>query len=224
MLADDMGRTIVVGDVHGCREELERLLETCEVGSGDEVVLVGDLVAKGPDSQGVIQLCRERRCRAVMGNHDAHVLRIRAGTLQKAPKPTHAKVAEALTDADWQWLEALPHSLELPAFGARVVHAGLVPGVPMEAQSRDLMITLRSITPEGKPSKKIDEGVPWASLWRGPEHVYFGHDAMRGLQQHPFATGLDTGCVYGGLLTAVILPERRIVSVRAARTWSEPGS
>ena len=94
-----------------------------------------------------------------------------------------------------------------------VVHGGLVPGIPLEQQTRDHLLNLRSITAEGRPSKRID-GAPWASLWQGPEHVVFGHDAVRGLQRHPFATGLDTGCVYGRELTALVLPAGEIVSVR----------
>jgi hypothetical protein len=217
-----MARTVVIGDVHGCRAELEELLAACSVTAADEVVLVGDLVAKGPDSAGVVELCRQRHLRAVLGNHDAKVLAIRSGEEPKPPKSIHLEVAERLSTKGWEYLEALPLWIRLQRHGALVVHAGLAPGVPVERQRRGDLLNLRSIGPDGRTSKRAEEGVPWASLWPGPEHVFFGHDAMRGLQQHPHATGLDTGCVYGGSLTAMVLPERRLVSVRARGVWAEP--
>ena len=72
-------RTLVVGDVHGCLDELRALVEHAGVTADDDVVFVGDLVAKGPDSAGVIAWARERGAAAVLGNHDEHVLRARAG-------------------------------------------------------------------------------------------------------------------------------------------------
>jgi hypothetical protein len=222
-----MQRTIVVGDVHGCREELEDLLQACGWRGGDRVALVGDICAKGPDSQGVVALCRARGFLAVMGNHDAHVLRLRdeqekGGDGHKA-KPEHQQVVDSLTAPDWRWLEALPPMLPLGPerpgeADTVVVHAGVVPGVPLASQDRECLLTLRSIRDDGTPTKKL-KGTPWASLWKGPERIVFGHDAVRGLQQHPFATGLDTGCVYGGKLTALLLPERRLVSVPARRAY-----
>jgi 3',5'-cyclic AMP phosphodiesterase CpdA len=159
---------------------------------------------------------------SVLGNHDAKVLEIRQGQLSKQPKPTHAQVAQRLTPADWEYLAALPLWIRLEEHGVLIVHAGLAPNVPLHEQRREDLLNMRSITPEGRTSKRASEGVPWASAWPGPEHVAFGHDAVRGLQRHPHATGLDTGCVYGRSLTALIFPERRLVSVPARRVWAEP--
>jgi predicted phosphodiesterase len=213
-------RTLVVGDVHGCLDELLALLAAAGRAPADRVVLVGDLVAKGPDSAGVVRWARESKADAVLGNHDAHVLRAVHGDPRVGP--LHRAVADSLSAADVAWLEARPLFLRLDPIGDRpyvVVHGGLVPGIPIELQTREHLLNLRSIKDDGEPSKKI-VGAPWASLWTGPEHVVFGHDAVRGLQRHPFATGLDTGCVYGRELTALVLPAGELVSVPAARAYA----
>lgn len=216
-------RTIFIGDVHGCRQELEDLLDVLAVGRDDRIVLVGDLVAKGPDSRGVVRLARERGLLAVRGNHDEHVLKHRRGEATKPLKPLHQQVFDSLSEDDWRWFEQLPTHLRFPELNILVVHAGLVPGVPLAQQSDDMLLTIRSVLPDGSPSRRIENsGVPWASAWTGPETIVFGHDAVRGLQQYPFAMGLDTGCVYGGALTAWLLPERNLVSVKARAVWAEP--
>ncbi len=213
-------RTIIIGDVHGCLDELLALVGKTRRDPRDRIVLVGDLVAKGPDSPGVVAWARESGADAVLGNHDAHVLRVAAGDhIVRLP---HRGVAESLAPADLDWLRARPLWLRLGQLGDRerlVVHGGFVPGVPLDEQERDVVLNLRSIDADGRPSKKLD-GTPWAALWRGPEHVIFGHDAVRGLQRHPFATGLDTGCVYGNALTALVLPDGDLVSVPAARAYA----
>jgi calcineurin-like phosphoesterase family protein len=206
-------------------------------------VFVGDLVAKGPDSAGVIGWARERGAAAVLGNHDDHILNARAGGADA--KKHHLAIAATLSKADGDWLAALPLWLRLPFDGTLegsqtprdeleraklalphaierphvVVHGGMVPGLAVEKQAREHLLALRSITADGKPSKRI-EGAPWASLWTGPEHAVFGHDAIRGLQQHAMATGLDTGCVYGRELTGLWLPEHKLVSVAARRAYA----
>jgi predicted phosphodiesterase len=221
--ASSMVPTIVVGDVHGCVDELEQLLRACGHRAGDAVVLVGDLVAKGPDSRGVLAMARELGMRAVRGNHDAHVLRwkeaLDAGLEPPRLRPTHEAVARALDERDFAQLAAYPLFLRLEP-DAVVVHAGLLPGVPIEQQDPEILMNVRSIRPDGTGTRVPNEGVLWGSLWSGPELVIFGHHASRGLQRHPFAIGLDTGCVYGGRLTACILPEQRLVSVPARRAYA----
>ena len=217
------GRTIVVGDVHGCSDELDDLLQTCNFGDGDALVSVGDVVAKGPDSRGVIERLQSLGARAVRGNHDQHCLKWwnakQAGEPLPVLKPHHQQVCATIDEAHWRWLAALPLSLELPEYETIVVHAGMMPGVGLSDQEPYDLMNMRSIDADGRPSKYYEDGAPWASVWGGPQLIVFGHDAIRGLQEYPYAIGLDTGCVYGGSLSALLLPERRIVSVRARREW-----
>lgn len=211
-----MRRTLLIGDVHGCNDELGELLKTSGWTSDDRLVLVGDLVAKGPDSAGVVQRARELGALAVLGNHDAHLLDVRAGLSKKAH---HSKLAATMSEADWKYLDALPLWLDFPELNCLVVHAGLIPGLELARQPKHVLLNVRSIDVDGHASMRVDGGVPWGSRWPGPRHVVFGHDALRGLQQHAHATGLDTGCVYGRELTGLWLPAHRLVSVKAHRVW-----
>jgi hypothetical protein len=215
-------RTVIVGDVHGCLDELLALVERCGDPSDTRYVMVGDLVAKGPDSQGVVAWARAARVEAVLGNHDAAVLRVGDPDVDPPPKAHHVAVAESLDDDDLAWLAARPLWLEVEGTAPAshlVVHGGLVPGVPLGEQERKYLLNLRSITDDGEPTKRI-EGTPWGALWKGPPHAVFGHDAVRGLQRHRWATGLDTGCVYGGALTALVLPQGDLVSIQAKRAYA----
>lgn len=215
--------TLIVGDLHGCLREFDALLAKVPA---DSVVLVGDLVAKGPDSRGVVRRAREVGARAVRGNHDLRCLRWywarRRGDELPALKPHHQRVCDTLEEDDWLWLEAQPCLLRL-GDDVVVVHAGVVPGVALDAQDEDDLVSMRSLRPDGSASRRIEDGVPWASVWAGPEEVVFGHDAVRGLQIHEHATGLDTGCVYGGALTGYLLPRRELFEVPAERCYSSPG-
>jgi hypothetical protein len=218
------GRTIVIGDVQGCRDETEDLLARCGHTESDRVVFVGDLVAKGPDSAGVIELCLKIGARSVLGNHDAGVLRWfrarAAGERLPELKPSHVSVVETLRPRHVAYLESLPLWIALPEYGALVVHAGLVPDVKLEDQDPRMLMNIRTLRRDGSGSTEADEGVLWGTRWRGPELVVFGHHARAGLQRHPFALGLDTGCVYGRELTACIFPDRTLVSVPARKTYA----
>jgi hypothetical protein len=216
-------RVIVIGDVHGCIDELQDLLRQCDYRPGDLVVFLGDLVCKGPDSASVVQMAREIGALGVRGNHDFEVIRwhqaIKSGVDPPVVGSEHYHVASCLSQADVKWMYSLPWFISSKDLSALFVHAGFVSGVRLAKQNPRLMMNMRSILPDGTVTSKFFNNWPWARLWDGPQTVLFGHDADRGLQQYEHAIGLDTGCVYGGRLTACILPEKRLVSVSARKEY-----
>ncbi len=224
-------RTIIVGDVHGCAEELTTLLSEISFSSGDTLVFVGDLIARGPDSLGVLDIARQSGSVIVRGNHEQRLLdwkhfgeRIPLGRM-------HREIAEALRPIDWKLLESSTLLLDLPEHGVSVVHAGVDPHFALDAQPKEALLNIRTVVQkQGAHSSRV----LWGSAYNGPTQIVFGHNAAPGLQLHPFATGLDTGCVYGGRLTAMVLPEgakvprlihereRALVSVPARRVHFNP--
>ena len=218
-------RVIAIGDVHGCIDELQDLLRECNYRPGDIVVFLGDLVSKGPDSLSVVQMAREIGAIGVRGNHDFEVVRwhqaIKSGVDAPSFGSEHFHIANCLSKADMKWMYSLPWYISSPDLGALFVHAGFVSGIRLGKQNPRLMMNMRSILPDGTVTSKFFNNWPWARLWDGPQTVLFGHDADRGLQQYEHAIGLDTGCVYGGRLTACILEgnEKRLISVNAKREY-----
>jgi hypothetical protein len=204
-----MGRSLIIGDVHGCLHELTRLLQLLEPSPRDHVFFVGDLVARGPDTSGVLALCRRIAARSVRGNHEARLLAARhafAEGRRRRVSNVHFPLLKRLGDADWAYLEALPLWIDLPEHDLRIVHAGVEPGRPFEAQDEWTLTHVRSLDRDGRPSDK-SEYEPWAAAYTSGPHIVFGHNSRVGLQLHPNATGIDTGCVYGGQLTALVLAE-----------------
>jgi hypothetical protein len=219
-------RVIAIGDVHGCITELQDLLRVCDYRPGDELILLGDLVAKGPDSQAVVQMAREIGARAVRGNHDHEVIRCREA-MMRGHDPSyasvdHQRIARQLSQQEHEWLRSCPWYIRSEDLETVFVHAGFQPDVPFEEQLPRHMMNLRSVLENGAPSARHSNGMAWARLWKGPLRVVFGHDAYMGLQLWDKCIGLDTGCVYGGRLTALLLPENRLISVPARKMYVAP--
>ena len=195
---DDWHGIYVVGDVHGCRRELDALLDVLGVTAEDLVVFVGDLVRKGPDSHGVIERVRSApNMLSVRGNNEEKVLRGDADPSD-------------LTVADREWIAGLP--LVISFADALVAHAGIDPRKPFRAQTVEDLQTVRSLTDD-------DYARPlWFDEWAGPRTVFFGHTPLSSPIDRPHAIGLDTGCVYGGALTAYDWHAGRFVQVDPERT------
>ena len=201
---------LIVGDVHGCADELEDLLKLAQPSTA---VLVGDLFTKGPKPLQTWGLIQRHGLQAVLGNHDAFLLK--KWGKKSLPKRLR-KFCKAAPEAR-QWLEELPLYRQME--NLIIVHAGVHPRRGIEGTTRKKALTMRRF-PMSDPNAPFwyDAG------WSGPETVVFGHDAMRGLVRRevdgvPVAIGLDSGCVYGRQLSGWIPQEDQILSVPAKHSY-----
>jgi bis(5'-nucleosyl)-tetraphosphatase (symmetrical) len=229
-------RRIFIGDIQGCLVPLDRLLRRLALGSGDRVYCVGDLVNRGPDSLGVLRRVREIGAHSVIGNHDMHLLQLAAGTrhreVPEALKPV-LRADDAAELIDWLARRPVMHV----DGDVAVVHAGVHPawtdlsavapavnramrahlaGTPDERIA--FATEVRNCDAEGRRPAQDDPPPgppfkPWDHWYKGMRIVAFGHWARRGLVVGTRVRGLDTGCVYGGQLTAWIAEEDRFVQV-----------
>lgn len=266
--AENKKRLIFIGDIHGCKKELEDLLEKVHFDPlTDHLIATGDIVMKGPDTLGVIDLLRGYKASCVRGNHEDRLLLVaddlKSASLRLTKNPEtgvdlgreaesfkadsqERKLAMSLSADQLAYLKACPVILrvgELKAFGgeAVVVHAGLVAGLPLEDQDPASVMNMRVVDLNTHvPSKNHEKegSIPWYTLWKkhqqlapAQQHlaqlresgkwdtsvkhttVIYGHDAKKGLQINKYTKGLDSGCVRGGKLTALVVEEKGKQSV-----------
>ena len=212
-----MGRTIVVGDIHGCFDELVDLIDFVDLRRDDRVVAVGDLVFKGPKTREVLDLfISDQRFSSVIGNHD-RVLRQRwRGEPVRLSKDQRATLNKLTPNREqyFEFLRSLPFTINLGSH--LIVHAGLRPGVPLRHQMAVDLTEIRTMGSD--PSGR--RGVRWYDVYRGPKTVLFGHWPAKKPRRGQNAIGLDTGCVYGGRLTAYIVETSEFASVPARRKYA----
>ncbi|MBA2527321.1 MAG: metallophosphoesterase [Pyrinomonadaceae bacterium] len=205
-------RTIVVGDIHGCYDELMDLLDQLAFGVSDRVVSVGDLVTKGPKNREVLELfMTDSRFATVIGNHDLALRRLWHGEeveLKPSQKEAH-KELKADKDRFMPYLNSLPFMIDLGSH--LVVHAGLRPNVELKSQTTEDLTQIRTLG-EDRESK---DGTPWYDVYDGEKVVLFGHWPAPEPRRGRMALGLDTGCVYGHQLTAYTIETGELNSVPA---------
>ncbi|SDD02084.1 polynucleotide kinase-phosphatase [Actinokineospora iranica] len=246
-LRGETGPFDVIGDVHGCRAELEELLDTLgyaierdaggrAVGArhplGRRVVFVGDLVDRGPDTPGVLRLAmgmvEAGNALAVCGNHEQKLVRALRGKkvtvahglgeslaqLAEEPAEYRARV-EAFCD------QLIGHYV-LDGGKLVVAHAGLPERYHGRASGRVRGFALYGDTTGETDEYGLPVRYPWANDYRGSATVLYGHTPVPEAEWVNGTMCLDTGCVFGGKLTALRYPEREVVSVKAHEVWYEP--
>jgi len=232
-------RLVIVGDVHGCKDELDALLRKVSFNheSGDHLILTGDLINKGPQSTQVVDLARSLHASCVRGNHEDRILLLRhrmqvANTL-KISHPDDSQenqIARQLTEEQAKWLEGCPIILKvgmIPNMGqVVVVHGGLVPGLSLDKQDPSSVMNMRTIDLDTHVPSASKDGVHWTKLFNihqsltasrlkesgldpqsGCITVLYGHDSSSSLHINKYTKGLDTGCVNGKKLSAIVIED-----------------
>jgi hypothetical protein len=217
-----MPRTIAIGDIHGCADEFQELLDLLKLQSGDRVIQLGDLVNRGPDSHRVIKLARKYNIESILGNHELRLLQFHKSKNVSILKDYDKSTIDQLTTADWSYLKSLPNYKYDGLRDTVFVHGGFLPNQPWIEQSVDIITTIQVIDQNGKPAKRSDapDAKSWADYWTQAPFVVYGHTPRAEVAYHPCAIGIDTGCVYGGHLTAYILDDKSIVQVRAKKSYA----
>lgn len=236
----------IVGDLQGCARELDALLEAVQFNEhSDELWACGDLINRGPDSLATVRRWRELGGRGVIGNHEIYALLARSGRWPRKPDTLDPLFAAPDAEQLCASLRALPALAFLPGAGASpdvwLVHAGLHPhwqdlhalAATLEASPHDddwlvsepvsFATRVRCCTATGERSRfdRLPQDCPapfrpWDEFYTGAATIVHGHWAWRGHYRGPRTIGLDSGCVYGGPLTAWCMEEDRIVQVPAS--------
>ncbi len=242
-----MSSTWFLGDIHGCAEELSDLVAKLELGQDDRLICLGDLYHRGPDPHGVAQiLAATQQVEIVFGNHELVLLR-RAGMMPLDLQSAPVSLPQGATGYDAHDLsgdggtpmqniqpdtsQELLHLLERGRFLFRgdctagpfagtpwlAVHAGVMPGKVAEDCSVEELCRVRRIG-------RRRTSPFWYEKYRGKELVIFGHTHSQLPRRHVrdgrlVAHGLDTGCVFGGCLTAWRIEDDEYEIVPARRDW-----
>lgn len=232
--------TAIIGDIHGCIGELKELVRLLRAEGVETIYHLGDLVDRGPDSVGVVRFCREQGIRGIMGNHENSLLRMidkmnRPGVDMKSLEGDERRTyVQKLSAEDLAYIRTLPKLHALDEYNVVLVHGGLFPGRSLYQQDVSVLF-MQVIHPDrpgdirwrNKPGKytleqsRAEGFAPWQELYDGDEIAVYGHTVFAEPSVLHNSIGIDTGCVFGGKLTALVLPEKRFVSIPAKKKYAE---
>lgn len=248
-----MPKTYIIGDVHGCMDELQELVQQLAPTADDQLIFIGDLIDRGPDSSAVVrqvvQWSKHLNVKLILGNHEEKFLRyfqhIKEGSgIEKQMKHINEfpYLLNSLSDDELDFLGHAYHSLHIPEINTLLIHGGVWRDIhfPLPAsyvynsdkskayKHLSLLSKTRYLDPKGRfisYGEETQEDIFWAEEYSGQYgHIYFGHHPF--IQAGPYnfahATAIDTGCVFGGWLTAVEINKdfATFKSVVARNTYS----
>ena len=219
-LLEPAGRTLIVGDIHGCWREFDKLLDRTGFGDDDLLICVGDILNRGPKTWRVARFFRDTpNAWTVLGNHELRMARSirREMAASWSHQQTLAELSRKKQKAWADWLLELPAVITTPR--VVVAHARLNPKRKLTRQNPEYVCA------GGSRPVWIDldaDGVPlWFHDQQEKRIICIGHFRYPRVEVVPQRLyALDTGCVYGGRLTALVLPKGKLVSVEAKTDYA----
>lgn len=217
-----MQNALIIGDIHGCYDELQAILDKTGLGDGDAIIGIGDVVDRGPETPQVLAFFQNTpNAKAVLGNHERKHVRAARHEVKLSLSQQISKIQlGSAYPAALDWMSTLPLSIELPA--ALLVHGYFEPGIALEFQNPMILCG----TMGGQKILRERYNRPWYELYDGNKPIIVGHENYTNSDQ-PFIYrdkifGLDTNCVTGKALTGILLPSFRVVSVPSrGNLWNQ---
>ncbi|KAI9266452.1 Metallo-dependent phosphatase-like protein [Phascolomyces articulosus] len=192
---DQKDRVFIIGDVHGCADELKQLVEKIQYNQDrDQIILAGDLVYRGPDNVGVIRYAKEIGALCVRGNHDDVTIRFKTYEIQHGLQAMqnkddimregdvadplkfsddHMDIVKNMTQEDYDYLVNCPLVIDLPTLNnSRVVHGGLDPEIEKPVNNDPYwVVNMRNMDKDGDPERTKSNGKHWTKYWAEAQHA-----------------------------------------------------
>ncbi|MDD2781983.1 metallophosphoesterase [Sulfuricurvum sp.] len=225
-----MSALIVYGDIHGCLDEFQKLRDQIKPQKNDIEVCVGDIITKGSYSLETLRYIQKNGILSVLGNHEDKIIRYLKH--QESPKKNpinldndEQQIVDNITPKDIEFLQSLPLFLRFDDI--TVVHGGLQNSMVLEnlsGREYQKLLRLRYLDQEGHfvaHGEETEDSTFWADVYDGNQGlVVYGHQWSEESKISKNAIGVDTGCVYGNKLSAVVFDgntktDYKIISVKA---------
>jgi len=215
------GRVIVYGDLHGCLDEFRALRAKVDPAEKDREIIIGDLLDKGPHGVETLRFARRKGIECLMGNHEYKYVRYRRHHLhemrtgRKNPMtfgPNRMRMYESLEASDFDYMESMPLYIKID--NLTLLHAGITNDLDLETatpKKLENVLYIRQLHPDGRwisGGQNVAGAVHWSERYDGNQGVIvYGHDDFDEVKVDACAIGIDTGCVYGNKLTAIIFED-----------------
>ena len=216
-------KKLIIGDIHGCYDELMLLIDKANLSDNDQIIALGDIVDRGPDTLKVLDFFRNTpNTTSLKGNHERKHVNASKGLCKAAASQLFARkqIGEENYDDALEYMDSLPNYIDLPE--ALLVHGFYEPGIKIVDQQENVIVGTMS----GEFYLKNNYDKPWYELYDGIKPLIVGHlnylHTGEPLIYNDKVFCIDTGAVRGGNLTGLILPEFKLISVKSKKDyWQE---